>query len=104
MQNAVDELTFLNTAPPVHQLAVSMEPSFTESALVVAAIRPGQRPFSMEEVIPCLTVIHGPVRQTHLRRPLHRITARQRDKNHYQATYFHRQARRVVDDVTQPAV
>ena len=93
VQDAVDKLALLSAAAPIHQLAVAIKPPFVEFPFVVATIRPGQRTFAMEEIITGVTVIHRPVRQTQIRRPLHRITANQRNQrnqNHSKAEYFHR--------------
>jgi hypothetical protein len=104
MQHAIDKLTLLNTTAPVYQLAMAIKKPFAKRPFIVTTIGPGEPAFTMEEIITGFTIVDSPVRQTHICRPLHWITASQRDKNHSKTAYFHRQTCSVFIGVIQPAV
>ena len=104
MLHTTDKQPLLNTTVPVHQLAVAIQKPFAKLPFIVTTIGPGEPAFTMEEIITGFAIVDSPVRQTHICRPLHWITASQRDKNHSKTAYFHRQTCSVFIGVIPPAV
>ena len=90
IEDTIHKVAFLHTTIPAFQAPLTGHQAFLEFSLVMPTVRPGQAPLTVEQVIFCVAVIHGAIRHAHIRRQLHRLTARQQSQQYQQTQVSHK--------------